>query len=214
MKRLVVVPVFVLTCAFGGVAHSAVVLDQSQTSVNIGVPLEFSPTSSDLPLGESFTAGMSGTLDSITLYGNGAIQGGSNSLTIEILAGNGTGGAVLGSVTDAVNQAPDDSFSLDVSAASVKVVSGSQYTFLVTGFSGAGDLPTRGVLGDNANPYAGGQIYTGPGYGSPPSWDLAFQTYVSTGVPEPASWAMLIVGFGMLAATGWRNTRASARSAV
>ena len=82
MKRLVVVPVFVLTCAFGGVAHSAVVLDQSQTSVNIGVPLEFSPTSSDLPLGESFTAGMSGTLDSITLYGNGAIQGGSAVQTV------------------------------------------------------------------------------------------------------------------------------------
>jgi hypothetical protein len=156
---------------------------------------------------------MSGTFESITLYGNGGILGGSNSLTVEILAGNGTGGAVLGSVTDAVNQAPDDSFSLDLSAAAVHVVSGSQYTFLVTGFAGAGDLPTRGVLGDDANPYAGGQIYAG-GYGSPPNWDLAFQTYVSTGVPEPASWAMLIAGFGMLGATRWRNARAVARSAV
>ena len=213
MNRLVVVPVFVLACAFGGVAHSAVVLDQSQTSFDIGVPLEFSATSSDSPVGQSFTAGISGMLDSITLYGNGPIQGGSNSLTLEILVGNGTGGAVLGSVTDAVNQASDDSFSLNLSAASVNVVSGSQYTFLLTGFSGAGDLPTRGVLGDDSNPYAGGQVYTG-GYGSTPTWDLAFQTYVSTGVPEPASWAMLIAGFGMLGATRWRKARAVARSAV
>jgi len=54
------------------------------------------------------------------------------------------------------------------------------------------------IAGDY-NTYARGQAYAG-GYQSFPTLDYAFRTYASDGasgaVPEPATWAMMMLGFG------------------
>lgn len=76
------------------------------------------------------------------------------------------------------------------SATSLVVGSGSRFV--------AGQTPTF-----NLNQYAGGRLTTysngvaiGGGSSGP---SVGFRTYVDTaGVPEPATWAMLIVGFGLI----------------
>lgn len=53
-------------------------------------------------------------------------------------------------------------------------------------------LNVLGISGDVNNPYADGQVYANPGYGSFPSFDYTFRTY--TAVPEPATMAVLGLG--------------------
>jgi hypothetical protein len=58
-----------------------------------------------------------------------------------------------------------------------------------------------GISGDTRNPYAFGQVYANPGYGSFSGFDYTFRTYtsdVSAAVPEPGTWAMMLIGFGVV----------------
>ena len=170
------------------VASAAPALDQQSTSFNLEVTLD--PTSSVSPIGQSFTAGLNGLLTDITLSAGGADGFGPNgSLTLTLFSGGGFGGTNLGSVTQnytvpfAYIGSPF-AFPLDINVSSIglNVVSGTQYTFELSNTSGA---LQAGILGSSSNPYGGGQIYTGPGYGSPASWDLDFQTYVDQAANPP-----------------------------
>ena len=192
-------------CAAMGMqaAQAAGVIDQSQLTYNIGVPFAFSATYPNYPVGQSFTAGLSGTLSNIMLGTNGGILGGTNSVTLEVRDGDGVAGTLLGTRTLAVSSVWTPStglYMLDMNTASmgITVESGHQYTFDITNVSGSGDLVYRGVLGSTANPYANGRIYVGPGYGNQPRWDLVFRTSVSA-VPEPETYGMLLAGLGVMA---------------
>lgn len=195
-----------VACALLGVisaAQAAPVIDQSQLSFDIGVPFSFGPTSPNYPIGQSFTAGLSGQLSDIDIFSNGGILGGSNTVTLDVHSGNGVGnGTLLGTENASVASVYDSGLglyflSIDVTGLGINVNSGSQYTFDITNVTGSGDLATRGVLGSEQNPYAGGQIYTGPGYGSPAAWDLAFQTTVGT-VPEPKTYLLALAGLALM----------------
>jgi hypothetical protein len=201
----------VLACLLGAAssANATPVLDQSQLSYDIGVPFIFSPTFPDYPLGQSFTAGLSGVLADINVFANGDITGGGNTLTLDIYAGNGVGGTLLGSETQAATITYNaglnlNVLSVNVSGLGIDVKSGSQYTFAFTNLGGSGDLATQGILGSDSNPYAGGQIYTGPGYGSPAQWDLAFQTEVSA-IPEPKTSVLMLAGLALWGCIGSRR---------
>ncbi|TDK65669.1 PEP-CTERM sorting domain-containing protein [Sapientia aquatica] len=180
---------------------NAAPIDQSQLSFNTGVPFEFSfATVTNYPLGQSFTAGKTGLLTDIYLGSNGGIQNGGDTLTMDIHSGNGIGGALLGHSTVNVSSIWTPSvnqwlITIDTTALGINVVAGNQYTFDFTAVTGPGDLAYRGILGNTNNPYAGGRIYTGAGYGNQPNWDLVFETAVDTNnVPEPAPYALLLVG--------------------
>lgn len=168
-------------------ASAAPVLDQQSTTFDTEIPLD--PGSNVPPVGQSFTAGLNGLLTDITLSVGGADGFGPNgSYTFSMFSGNGFGGLNLGSITNTYTVPfPSGSpfaFPLDVNLSSlgVNVVAGSQYTFQISNVSGA---LQAGILASDANPYAGGQIYTGPGYNSPPSWDLSFQTFVDQSSQTP-----------------------------
>lgn len=189
---------------------SAGTIDQSQLSYNTGVPFLFQGTTvNNLPLGQSFTAGQNGLLSAIYLGSNGGIQGGSNTLTFDIRDGSGISGSLLGHGTAAVSSVWTPSvgqwlLTINTANLGVNVQSGHQYTFDFTAISGSGDLAYRGILGKTTNPYAGGRIFTGQGYGNQPNWDLVFRTEV-TAVPEPETYAMMIAGLGILAFSARRK---------
>lgn len=70
-----------------------------------------------------------------------------------------------------------------------------------------------GIAGDTANPYSRGQVYANSGFGSFPTYDYTFRTYAgdSAGViPEPATWAMMIAGFGLVGGVARRRRPVSA----
>ena len=69
--------------------------------------------------------------------------------------------------------------------------------------------PTLGAI--VSPPGGGGSIVTPPGGGGPPSTNPTPQPHepviVTPPVPEPATWAMMLLGFGLI---GWRIRRRSA----
>lgn len=217
MKLTLAGSVSLIALLAGSAAWAGPVLDQSQYQFNIGIPFTntFTPET-NYPLGQSFTAGISGLLNYITVASNGSIAS-PGTLTVEILTGGGTGGTDLGSVTESYAahnpyDPSDNAFWLDLNVASlgIDVTAGSQYTFLITNVTGS-DFPDRGVLANELNPYAGGQAYAAA-YGNVPSWDLVFQTYVgqSNGaVPDSGSTcALLVLAAAAMAGFGCKFRRA------
>lgn len=87
---------------------------------------------------------------------------------------------------------------VDVFWAPVSVIPTATY-FLV--FTGSTSL---GIAGDISNGYAFGNMFANAGYAAFSNFDYAFRTYateaVADVVPEPASWALLIAGFGLTGA--------------
>ena len=66
------------------------------------------------------------------------------------------------------------------------------------------DKDQYGISGDTNNGYANGQVFANAGYTPFPTFDYTFRTYtdnaVGGAVPEPATWAMMLAGFGLTGA--------------
>lgn len=91
----------------------------------------------------------------------------------------------------------------DVFWTPVSITANTAYYLVVSGSN------PRYVIGGLGNVYAAGQVYANTGFSPYGQFDYSFRTYSSDNVgavPEPASWALLIVGFGA-AGLGLRQAR-------
>ena len=171
--------------------------------------------------GQTVTAGVAGRLDTIELQGLFApLPGTIFGFTLY----NGdlsAGGRVIGFInglTPSVGGAP--STLLSVAGFGYNVLPGQVFSFSIGIISGSPDASARLFIGNfagatppapppifNFNNYARGTRFLSSN-GSPfiaqLNGDLGFRTFVDTaitGVPEPESWAMMIIGFGLIGAT-------------
>lgn len=136
---------------------------------------------------QQVTSGLSGLLSGLTLYGAGT------NVTVRVNTGDGFySGPYAFSRT--VQLASGGTF-IDTSSANIQLAAGQRFVIdLING----GD----GNISAAAAPYAGGPLYLN--LGAPSDFTtccnmtLAFQTFVesSAPVPEPASWLLMLVGFG------------------
>jgi PEP-CTERM motif len=184
--------------------------------------------------GQTVTAGIAGRLDSIELQGSLATPGGII-FGFTLFDGNlSAGGRVVGSlnvvtVRPPVGGAPPILFNLagfgynvtpgQLFSFSISIVEGSTLPnarLIIGSFSGGVPPAPPPIL--NFNDYAGGTRFVSNNdspFIAQLNGDLGFRTFVDTaiaGVPEPESWAMMIIGFGLIGACARqrRKTRLSA----
>jgi hypothetical protein len=190
-----------------GGAEAAVVLDQ----VNNPVSNSISGGAPGTLIGQTFTVGKSGTLDNIRVNFIGTP---STDFDLNFHLARIVGGEALFSQSIALSAPSTESLSfypfdtdpshwmkLDLSALNISVQAGDAFALAVEPL----DSPVATFWSStNNDSYVGGysfaignlsdQVFTL----TPPGADLEFATYVSSAVPEPGEWAMLIAGFGLI----------------
>ncbi|MCX5691629.1 MAG: hypothetical protein NTV94_17865, partial [Planctomycetota bacterium] len=141
------------------------VVDQSQTGIDSGLPMQNS--------WQSFTAGISGRLTAVTIQTNGS--SGTVAFTLNIYAGTGTGGTLLSSTPVSFNTSSplnaERKMLIPTGGATV-LTAGQVYTFQISGG------PAWSGYGADANRYAGGVNSIGA------SFDAYFKTHITTGYVE------------------------------
>jgi PEP-CTERM motif len=171
-------------------------------------------------LGQTVTAGLSGTLNSIELQYAPTVTG----LQLRLYDGDAlTNGGLFGGYSFSGTRFGATSISFDLSAFGYTVAPGRKFSFDLLFEMGPNATAAIGIgTFEGAVPpapppitkyvqYAGGTSFSFiNGVPVVTSRDIAFRTTVDVAapaVPEPASWAMMLVGFGLVGATIRRTTR-------
>jgi hypothetical protein len=202
MKRVLLVPVlFVSTFVFCSGALAAPTLDQFQESQNSGVGL-----SNGIALAQTFTAGLSGTLDHVQIGFNPLAY----PTTVEIrqTVGGMPTGTLLGSVL------LDSDFgagwrTADFSSLGISITSGTEYAFVV--WNDDASFSTSVYVQWDGASYPSGQcwLYSNGAWEPMCDADCLFRTYVNVPEPIPVPGAALlgVLGTGLV---GYFRKRKSA----
>ncbi len=133
------------------------------------------------------------------------------------LFGNSASDLVRIAVVDAFKNGPfafseivtlnNGGFFIDTSAANIDLSVGETFVIDVS----EGTHVTQALAGSDHS-YSGGGLFVKEGAGlivELPNYSMAFQTFVGTAttVPEPSTWAMIILGFAGLGYAGRRAQR-------
>lgn len=217
MKRLTIAAAMLAAFAQPALAET---LDQSSFFDAGGYPVQlssiaFSPGGGFVRMqAHSVTAGMTGLLtrlDLLVAEGNGT-----GTLTVSLGHGLVVDSGYANAVSLVVDRSQIASYtdinqggftSVDVSALGFMVTAGQQFTIHLAaspdaianrfGWGFGNDIDGNGTVGAFAD-YALGENRISEDSGATwgvTAYDRGFRTYVE-GVPEPATWAMLIIGFG------------------
>lgn len=165
---------------------------------------------------QSFTVGLTGYLSSIDLFAY--IYGNTNGLFgLDIYRG-GTANAP-GNTFISSSYLPAASYyqregvtSFVFAPTAIAVTAGEVLTFRMTATQGTTFINyTQMSDGRISNGYAGGYQYDTYGYGFANA-DLNFRTFIdSSPLPEPAGWAMILIGFGGMGSIMRRQRRVMPR---
>lgn len=160
---------------------------------------------------QTFTATQTGTLALIDIIASGS---GSGNVYLSVYGGGNQttpGTTLLGTISRAASNIPFVALSsFDFSTLGISIVAGQTYTFSqsadLCGTTGCTTFSNWNYFNPTttSNGYAGGALsIAAPALSGFPSSDLNFRTYVNVadGVPEPAIWAMMLLGFGAVGAT-------------
>lgn len=145
------------------------------------------------PIGQSFTAIDSNLISIGFRLGQLNPSFPNDPIKLELYAGTGTGGTLIASRTLTLPIGADYSYFTDFDLTGTVLSVGAVYS---AALSVVGNSPLTGIVVDLGHSYTGGLLFrsevSSEGCGD---CDLAFRV-IGGAVPEPASWALLIAGFG------------------
>jgi hypothetical protein len=192
-----------------GQSQAAVVLDQYSVPQSgvvasqgaVGSSIEGAPLG--YPFGQNFTVGLTGTLSEIDLGVFHGFFSPADGFYFSLLNG---GGSVLLSQHVAAADVPvlslgastwDQIPTIDLSGLHLQVTAGDHLSFEIISETEADPNDFMLYAVDNTPlSYAGGSSFLVVGGGKlPTTATYAFRTYVDP-VPEPAAWALMLIGFG------------------
>jgi hypothetical protein len=189
----------------GAAAHAGTILNDTATSQ---VQVEYFG-----PIGQSFTA-IDDQLVSIGFKLGTLNQGFPNDpVTVDLYSGTGTGGTLLASDTLTLPASLDYTAFTNFDFSGTTLTVGGIYSAVV---SIDGSSPHTGIGLSLTDTYSGGTAFSqnlGDAGCNPGACDLAFQvvgTSAAGAVPEPATWAMMILGFGAAGAALRQRRRTAA----
>ena len=180
--------------AMAGAVQAANVIDQNASTNNAymagfqqtGLAQSFQQTANNVSGAGIFLQGGVGSTDTVTISLWTALPNVLGATQLATASGTGTAGSWF-----------------DVFWSPVSVATATTYYLVFTGNT------SLGISGDTNNGYAFGDTFANSGFSSFPGFDYTFRTYAddqfSAVVPEPASWAMLIAGFGLVGAVARRR---------
>lgn len=186
MKVVLALATGVLALAAGSAALAADgVLDQANLGMDVGL------NGVGYQWQQQITAGLGGRLAGISLWGVDTAR-------VRIAEGDAfsTGPFVF---SQTVDFGPPGAGKLFIDTRAANIILSAGDTFVI-------DLSDAvGGYGASSVPYAGGDLwitdpvfYTTPfNYTAAHGTSLRFETYMDAAVPEPATWAMMIAGFGL-----------------
>lgn len=219
--RLKFLAAMAVAAAIASPASASVVLDQATIPESGNIPFSGGVLWGVGPnaLGQTFTVGVTGMLDSVAL-GLEIFNAPGGDTRLEIVNASN---AVLFTHVIPISALPTLTFSgidasaapvVDVRSAAIMVSAGDVLMLKLTGLSSGGYANWRANNAGGLINYSGGQAYVFdlPGFPSPFQIgnEFAFRTYVddlASAVPEPATWAMMIVGFAGVGAALRRSRR-------
>ena len=230
LRTLVATTLAGLSIAASAATDQAFVLYNEAIDTSYAEPLLGSPYGDPLPIGQSFTAGLSGQLHQITVY----VDSDNDlpvTLQVDLHAGDGVGGTLLGTKAflvpefelPASSSLGNDTLHFNFDSLDIEVEAGQQYTFDIRSISNPQSrLALTGLVYSSIDGYRGGEFITGRGRN--PGADLYFATDVlpsppdlynrgrnlgghgpvASPVPEPSSSVLML-----LALAGWVGGRRS-----
>jgi hypothetical protein len=181
-------------------ARGAVILDQSTPTTGFNVEIGYGASSpSQYLAGETFTVGIAGILDSITLFVDYNETAGTDLLQIRSTTGSGAPStSVLGGENFAIPESIGGStINIDISSLNIRVTVGEKLFFDIGG-------APESLSFDGFDPpvYSGGAFYQEfgtNGFTKQSIQTLGFQTYVEIpSVPEPPSLTLVFASCVML----------------
>lgn len=219
MKIKLAAAVLAASLAVVPAAQAAAVVDQAQLLFSTGIPFGYVSGNvlyANNNVGQSYTAGVKGRLDSISMYCNGicSLDELGNTLSLGLYQNN----ILLRTATLTTTNGELDTtlpgyriLRFSFAGTSTAQFAGQSYSFVLGPIGGPGDIRERGTLARDGNAYPGGAALPDSFYGNTPGRDLMFKTEVLSGaVPEPASWALMIMGFSLTGAAMRRRVALSA----
>jgi hypothetical protein len=144
------------------------------------------------------------------IAGAGVLLGGGDdrlqTITIGLWSKLPTDGGVL--LTSASGIAPTSNNWFDLFWSPVPVPAATtEYLVISSSYSGPGSYNIDGTVVGDAYPL--GQLYVNLGFIGYSQYDLSFRTYTDTAfqaaVPEPSTWAMLLIGFAGIGFAAYRR---------
>ena len=187
----------VLFIGLAAPALAVTVVDQNQPNVG-AIPMAiFNQTD----LAQSFQQSAN-NIAGAGIYLQNGVGSGSADITIALWSNLPTSGGVL--ITSGTANTATNNHWLDVFWTPVGVAPSTTQYLVFTSSNGS-----YGIAGDTGNPYPFGHVYANSGFGSFPTFDYTFRTYSEStfagAVPEPSTWAMMILGFAGLGFMAYRQ---------